>query len=249
MGQNEKELLLAKLADAGKRSQKRPCFLGFLNENESAFAWDFLKRAAAAGTPMFWGGYEEAERKLLGLFPDYLEPDQNLFPLMPLTFFYRKEDALTHRDFLGALMSLGVERSVVGDILPESGRCVVFVRSELADYFCLNLRKIGNVGVRVQEGAEMPLPLGHEFQEISGVVASQRLDCIVALLCKTSREKASGLILSGMVALNHLEVLSVSMKTSEGDQISVRGKGRFVIDRLGPLTGKGRLSVQCRKYR
>jgi len=111
MGQNEKELLLAKLADAGKRSQKRPCFLGFLNENESAFAWDFLKRGAAAGTPMFWGGYEEAERKLLGLFPDYLEPDQNLFPLMPLTFFYRKEDALTHRDFLGALMSLGVEIS------------------------------------------------------------------------------------------------------------------------------------------
>ena len=91
-------------------------------------------------------------------------------------------------------MSLGVERSEVGDILPESGRCVVFVRSELADYFCLNLRKIGNVGVRVQEGAEMPLPLGHEFQGNFGVVASQRLDCIVALLCKTSREKASGLI-------------------------------------------------------
>ena len=241
-------LLLAKLRDGLTLSQKRPHFLGFLDEAESAFCEEFLSRNRDAEW-MLWGGYEEAERKFLGLFPDYMEAGAELFPLLPLTFRFREEDSLSHRDFLGSFMALGIERSTVGDILVGKGRCVTFIRREMEDYFLQNLRKIGRTGVQVVSGAEEPLPIFREFIDRSGVIASPRLDCMVAFLCGTSREKAAGLITAGMVMKNHREILSVSEHVKEGDQISVRKHGKFLIDRLGPLTAKGRLSVQCRKYK
>lgn len=241
-------MLAAKLRDAALHSQKRPFFLGFLNEEEAAYCERALRNFPEA-SGIFWGGYEEAERKMLGLFPEYLEPAEELFPVVGLTVSFRKEDTLSHPDFLGALLSLGVERSVLGDILPEPGRCVLFLRKEMADYFLQNIRKIGKVGVKLSETVEYPLPGLHEFQEISGVVASERIDCMTALLCHTSREKASALILGGMVQVNHREILSLSYQVKEGDKISVRKKGRFLVDRIGPTTAKGRVSVLCRKYR
>ncbi len=245
----EKDLLLeAKLRDGLTLSRKRPCFLGFLDEREAALCGELLKREKGAHF-LFWGGYEEAERRLLGLFPDYLEPDETLFPVAPLTFSFRREDTLSHRDFLGAFMALGVERDVVGDILTGQGRCVAFIRREMERYFLQNLEKIGRVGVRAASGMEGPLPIAREFLELSGVVASPRLDCLVAFLCRVGREKAAGLIASGMVMRNHREILSVSERVCEGDVLSVRKQGKFIIDRLGPLTGKGRLAVQCRKYK
>lgn len=244
----EKELLLAKLQDQIKISRKRPGFLGFLGEEEAAFCQDSLVREPDVQY-LFWGGYEEAERKLLGLFPEYLEPDPTLFPLAPITFLFREADPLTHRDFLGSFMALGIERDVVGDILTEKGRCVAFFRREMEPYILQNIRKIGRTGVRIVPGQEGPLPLRREFLELSGVVASQRLDCLVAFLCRTSREKAAGMVSSGLVLLNHREALSVSQRVQEADVLSIRGYGRFIIDRLGPVTAKGRLAAQCRKYK
>lgn len=239
--------MAAKLRNGLALSRKRPAFLGFLDESGAAFCEDLLRRERDART-LFWGGYDGAERRILGFFPDYLEPDAALFPIAPLTFFFREEDALSHRDFLGSFMALGVERDVVGDILVGKGRCTAFVKREMEEYFLQNLRKIGRVGVRVVPGAEEPLPLEREFLELSGVVASERLDCLVAFLCRTSREKAAGLVAAGLVARNHREVLSGSERVSPGDVLTVRKQGKFIIDRLGPLTGKGRLSVKCRKY-
>ncbi len=241
------ELLAAKLRDGYALSQKRPYFLGFLDEGEAAFCEDALMRRKDVRW-MFWGGYEQAERRLLGLFPEYLDPGEEHFPLAALTFSFREEDPLSHRDFLGAFMALGIERSVVGDILVGKGRCVAFVRREMEGYFLQNLRKIGRVGVRAASGAEEPLPLHREFLELSGVVASERLDCLVGFLCRSSREKAAALIVSGMVMRNHREILSVSEHVKEGDVLSIRKQGKFIIDRLGPVTSKGRLSVRCRKY-
>lgn len=242
-----KELLTAKLRDCVSIAARRPCFLGFLDESETAFCEDFLGREKDIDW-MLWGGYEEAERKIAGFFPDYLVPCPEAFPLEPLTFTWRKEDCLSHRDFLGSFMALGVERSVIGDILVGENRGVVFLRKEMTEYFCENLRKIGRVGVKVTKGMEEPLPGERKFLEISGVVASERLDCLVGLMCRTSREKASELIVSGAVMLNHREILSVSHHVSEGDIVSIRKHGKFMIDQLGPLTSKGRLSVKCRKY-
>ena len=145
-------------------------------------------------------------------------------------------------------MALGVERDVLGDILVGEGCCVAFLRREMAPYFLDNIRKIGRVGVKASLGAEGPLPVRREFQELSGVVASARLDCLVGLLCRTSREKAAGLITAGAVQRNHWETYSQGERVEEGDVLSIRKYGKFIIDQLGPLTAKGRLSVKCRKY-
>lgn len=248
MEKDFQKLLTARLKDGILLSRKRPHFMGFLAEEESALCRELLSREPDVRF-LFWGGYEEAERKILGLFPDYLEPDPDTFPLTPLTFRFREEDPLSHRDFLGSFMALGVERDVVGDILPTKGRCVTFIRREMEEYFQQNLRKIGRTGVRVLEGFDAPLPLEREFQEMSGVIASPRLDCMTAFLCRSSREKAAGMITAGLVMRNHREILSVSERVEEGDLLSIRRYGKFIIDRLGPLTSKGRLSVQCRKYK
>lgn len=245
MGDN-RELLAAKVKDCLKISLGRPCFLGFLDESEAAYCQDLLRRERVAS--MFWGGYEEAQRVIAGFFPDYLEPDPGLFPLAAITLRYRPEDKLGHRDFLGSFMALGIQRDVVGDILVSEGRTVAFVRLELSGYFADSLTKIGRVGVKVQAGYEEPLPIAFTFKDIGGVIASERLDCVLGLLIHTSRGKAAGLITSGQVAVNHREALELSGKVQEGDIISVRGHGKFIIDRLGPLTAKGRLNVKCRKY-
>lgn len=244
----ERELLLRKLEDGIALSQKRPWFLGFLSEEELAECEDALKWRADVRY-LAYGGYEQAQRKLLGLFPEYADPDPAEFPLTPITFTYRTADTLTHRDFLGSFMALGVERSVIGDIVPGSGSCTAFLRSEMVDYFTQNLHKIGRVGVKITVGLEQELTVTQEFETLTGVVASERLDCIVAFLCHTGRTKAAELITAGMVAKNHREVLSVSERLSEGDTLSVRKYGKFLIDRLGPKTAKGRLAIACRKYK
>ncbi len=244
----EKDLLAAKLRDGVRLSKKRPYFLGFLDESEAALCQDILEREHSARF-LFWGGYESAERTILGFFPDYMEPVPRHFPLSTLSILFREEDSLSHRDFLGSFMALGVERDVVGDILTGKGICVAFVRQEMEEYFCRNIRRIGRTGVRVVPGRPETLPLKREFEELSGVVASERLDCMVAFLCRTSRERAAALITSGVVMRNHREILSVSEHVREKDILSVRKQGKFIIDRLGPLTSKGRLSVQCRKYK
>lgn len=242
----QRELLFAKLRDCVRTGQRRSCYLGFLDETEAAFCKDFLRKESVSH--LLWGGYEGAERVMAGFFPEYMEPDTGEFPLTALTFTYRQGDKLGHRDFLGAFMGLGVERSVVGDIIVDEGRTIVFVRREMSRYFLENLQKIGRVGVKASIGYQEPLPVIRKYKDISGVVASERLDCIAALLCRTSREKAARLVTSGAVMVNHQEVLAVDRRLEEKDVISVRGHGKFLLDSFGPFTSKGRLTVKCRKY-
>ncbi len=97
---------------------------------------------------LFWGGYPDAERVFFGAFPDFMEPDAKAFPIAALTAAFRRQDRLTHRDFLGALLHAGLERSSLGDILTEEGRAVIFCRREVSGFLCTQVEKIGGVGVQ-----------------------------------------------------------------------------------------------------
>ena len=92
------------------------------------------------------------------------------------------------------------------------------------------------------------MPWVQQYAPVGGVVASERLDCLVAFLAGTGREKAAQMVHAGLVSVNHREADSVSHRVNEGDIISIRRYGRFIVDMLGPVTKKGRLSVKCRKY-
>lgn len=100
---------------------------------------------------------------MLGLFFD--EPSTSMFPICGIEFSFRKCDRLTHRDFLGSLMSLGIERETVGDILVEDGRAVVFVKAELSDYVKSQISKVGRVGVKVDDADLSKLPQEEEWKK------------------------------------------------------------------------------------
>lgn len=241
------KLFVSKLDDAVYLSQKRqkPYFFSFLSEAEQALAKQYLE-SIGFDSFGFYGGYENSERKVLCL--DYYDDDP-VYPISALEFKFRQADKLTHRDFLGALMSLGIERETVGDILVEDGRCVVFVKTEIADYIKSQISKIGRAGVKVSDADVSSLPKGRGEEEKSVIVSSLRLDNIVAAISGASREKTKNLILSGNVTLNFFECTNISKSVCEGDVLTVRGKGKFKINGVMGETKKHRIRISIIHYR
>lgn len=242
-------MLYARLADAADLclARNRAAFVGFLDEREAALAQTFSASRKLDHT-LLWGGYPQAERRMFGVFPDFSEPQPDWFPIQAVTLTFRTQDVLTHRDFLGALLSHGVRRDVIGDILTEPGRAVVFLREEAAGYLLGQIEKIGRVGVRAVQGALEPLPQPRQTMEIRGVVSSLRVDCVAAVCAHLSREKTGVLIREGLVMLNHQTVTAPSQMTQSGDKLSIRGKGRFLLDSVGTATKKGRFHIVVQKY-
>lgn len=242
-------MLAARIEDALRLSDARyyPHFVGFLDERQAVLA---KRRALQAGFSNFllWGGHEGAQRVFFGAFPEGWHPETESFPFVALYITFRREDSLTHRDFLGTLMAQGIGRDTIGDILVGEGRCVLFAKEEIAPYITAQVSKVGGAGIAFSE-QPFPLPVGRGFEEKSGTVASARLDCVLSALTGLSREKCASRIASGAVTLNHEAVDSVSGRISDGDVLSVKGYGKLIVDRLGPLTKKGRLRLTARKYR
>ncbi|WOC31324.1 MULTISPECIES: YlmH/Sll1252 family protein [Caproicibacterium] len=245
----EDTVLQAKIRDAVRLAQNGggAHFVGFLDERGAALA----KAAAAAerfSDYLLWGGFAEAERVCFGAFPTWMPPSAEAFPIQTVTADYRSCDKLTHRDFLGTLLAAGVSREVVGDILPEAGRCVFFLRRETADFLLTQIEKVGRVGVKFSMGARLPLPPAHTYAPFSATVASARLDCVAAACLGLSRGKTLELLRSGAVQVDHVSTVDADFPVHDGALLSVRGKGRFRIDAVSQPTAKGRLRLKGRKF-
>jgi RNA-binding protein YlmH len=156
--------------------------------------------------------------------------------------------ALSHRDFLGALLALGIVRGKIGDIIVGDGKCTVFAEKTVASFIVQNLIKVGAAGVKCSISDGGIAVREEHFQRLSGTVASERLDCVVSSLTGRSRSAAAELIAGGLVSVDFETRCENSSEISGGATVSIRGHGRFVIDRLGPRTRKGRLSFEARKY-
>jgi RNA-binding protein YlmH len=156
---------------------------------------------------------------------------------------------LSHRDFLGALLSLNIKRETIGDILVGDSNAVVFVTNTVAPLILSEITKIGRVGVKVSDSVLDVLPIREEFEDIFGTVSSLRLDSVVSVMTGLSREKASEIILAKRVSLNHFECTSVSKTLKQADVISIRGYGRFILNEASGLTKKGRIKVNIKKYK
>ncbi len=219
-----------------------PRFSGFLTEREQKLA---EYTASSVGVDCgFWGGYEGAVRKM---FSAPSEEREN-YPFKAVTFFFRPKDKLTHRDFLGALMSLGLKRDQIGDIAVAEGGAAVFATENALSLISSEIKKIGRVGVKQETGLKIPIP-EQEFEEISAVIASHRIDVLVAAACGISREKAAALIRSGAVAYYGSEISSVSANIDEGGTFSVKGFGKFIFSHLGFETKKGKYHALIKKYK
>ncbi len=245
----EDALLRARVEDACRLAADRgyPCFVGFLDERGRGVAEAAIAHCGGVNA-LFWGGHEEAERTILGVFPDFLPPDPAAFPLLPIGFSFRAQAALSHRDFLGTLLSCGIRRDKLGDILCGQGIAVVFVREELVPFLCEQVTRVGGEGVSAVVPFEGELPVAHSFRERTDTVASPRLDAVLRICIGCSREEAARRIAAGLVMVNHRLCESVSAEVREGDLFSVRGEGRFLLEKIGPPTKKGRLFVRIQQY-
>ena len=239
------KLLPARIDDLKQISEKSnsPKFIGFLTAEETAIA---VKRFSINEKHTVFGGYEGAERVMLGVLPDWC--DDPIFPITAITFTYRTCDKLSHRDFLGALMALGVTRETVGDILIEDGRAVVFVTSDISKFVLTQIEKVGNVGVTLSEGYDTPLPQMGKKLECSETVASVRLDCVVAAICNMSRTQASEKITDGLVMVNSVCITKPTLSVRAYDKITIRQKGKFEILSCNEMSKKGRIILKYNKY-
>jgi len=220
-----------------------PKFIGFLTADELMIS---LKRFDLGDKYCHYGGYDGAERVMLGVLPDWC--DEPVYPIKAITFTYRACDKLTHRDFLGALMALGVTRETIGDILVGEGRAVAFVSDDISKFVFNGIKKIGNVGVTLAEGFCEPLPQVSQKQAFVDTVASTRLDCVVAAICGISRKEANEKITDGYVSVNSATVIKATVNIKANDKITVRKKGKFEITSCDEHSKKGRIILKYDKY-
>ena len=223
-----------------------PVFSSFLDLSEQAALDD---AGLIRVNSRLFGGHEQCERKMLGVFPDWQEKDDSSYPIVIVTVSYNYKTSLSHRDYLGTLMGMGIDRSKIGDILVYERRALMLVSDSLADYIASNLNKIGNVGVKAEvsdlSGFEFP---ERKFKEINAVAASLRLDAVLAAALNVSRKISAELIKKEKVSLNHRLCTDTSKKAAEGDILSVRGYGRYIFSAAGDTTRSDRIHITVKKY-
>lgn len=243
----EAGILKYRIDDILRQSENhsRPQFLGFLTPEEQSEALLYLKQR---GNFLLYGGYNDAERAFLGIFPEFITPDISAFPIKAITFKFREQDNLSHRDFLGSVLALGIKRETVGDILVESGRAVMFVNADICYFVLNNLRVVGRVGVTLQSGFAGELPNASIKAEVGVTVASLRLDCMVAAVCSVSRGTAEEMVESGRVSVNSVITERTTRQINTGDKVTVRGVGKFTLKEVGGTTKKGRMKIIIEKY-
>ena len=239
------------MADDEKRTAKRldelndraatrgkPVYSEFLTLAEQAL----LPQAARGEACCLFGGWESAERRI-ACFGEAAEVSAPIICLRisPLSAKFAEE--LGHRDYLGALMSLGVRREVLGDIILSEGSAYLFCLDSISDFIIAELSQIRRTSVRCEAVEALPKTAMPTSEEKEVVVSSVRLDALVSSVWSLSRSEGQELISQGKVFINGRETASAAASPVEGDIISVRGLGRFQYCGVARETKKGRIRV------
>lgn len=247
----EDRLLLARLWDKINSGVQKniPSNTGFLSPREQELAQYLFGDAEGI---FAFGGYDEAERKMLVYLPDYCEEGclwEDDSPIYCLRSEFYQEDTLTHRDFLGALIGCGIDRSCIGDICVGKGRCDFFVTAEIAPYLLQNFTSAGRVKLRLKQiplcDAHIPDP---EFFEIRDTLASVRLDSVISSGFRISRSQAADAICAGKAAVDGIPCEKPDKPVAAGAKISLRGMGKIKLESIGGVSRKGRTCVVIYKY-
>ena len=248
----EERLLLARAMDKLELARTRsiPAHTGFLSPQERVSVEQLL---SACGYPrhLFFGGFPEAERTVCAFLPDWQEEDlwlESDCPIRAIRCTW-SGGSLSHRDFLGSILGLGLDREKVGDLLVGEGECHILALEDVADFLILHLEQAGRVRLKT---APLPLhqltPPAVKVKAIRDTVSSLRLDAVAASGFSLSRGKAADLISSGKMQLNHRECLKPDRPVAEGDVISCRGLGKCVLKEVGGPSRKGRIMIGLERY-
>ena len=208
---------------------------------------------------LLYGGVDEPERAVICFLPEYFDVETFLLQeraeesiiscilIEPVN--KRFADELTHRDFLGSLMNLGIERNRIGDIRTDQTKGFVFVMDEVSGLICDELCRIKHTTVKCRKVPVSECNIVPEFKEIEGTVSSERLDAIISFVYKLSRSKAQELVQVESVFIDGRTAVSPGYDLRTGSRVSVRGHGKFVYLGVQKETKKGRLSVKVNIYK
>lgn len=247
----EDRLLLAKLWDkitAGIR-KNIPANTCFLSPRELEMA-----RYLFGDVPGLYafGGYADAERKMLIYLPEYLEEDalyDSDSPCVCLRVGFYQADSPSHRDFLGALMGAGIGRETVGDICVGKSQCDFFVTAEMAPHLLQSFTSAGRAKLHLSQipltQAQIPEP---EVREIKDTLASLRLDSVISSGFCIGRSLASQYISAGKASIDGLPCEKPDKPVAQGSRVSVRGLGKIRLVQINGKTKKDRISVVIHRY-
>ncbi len=240
-------LFLRHIEDIAAKAQKTGCAASrFLTPAEAAAA---LRTNRHGCELIFDGGFENAERARA----IFLQPEWGRYAreewLAALSIRCRDRDSITHRDILGAVMALGIERSVIGDIDADNSPVMLVCLPEMSGHILDNLKLIGRVGAAVSRVPITELPQRAEnLLDKTDTVASLRLDAVLCAAFGLSRGEAAELIAAGHVSLNHVVCLQASKDVAEGALLSARGMGRAKLLQIGGISRKGRIFLRIGLY-
>ncbi|MEK3935175.1 RNA-binding protein [Sporosarcina sp. FSL W7-1349] len=221
-----------------------PKLTGFLDPRQQ-----FIVESVARGAGMSvsaYGAFEDAERQRLLLYPDYFSPEPDDFQVTVFKVRYAtKFLTLEHRDLLGALLSVGLDRSKFGDIRLNQEEVQFSIANEIKDYIVVNLTSVGKAKVTVEEVPEAGdwIMAAETWKESTYTVSSLRLDVVVAALTKASRQKAAALIQGERVKVNWAVRDQPSFELQESDMLSIRGAGRFKVSAIEGRTRKDKIRL------
>lgn len=266
---DESKRLIARLEELLSRAEDGVfAATEFLTPAEAYHLHAYAARSGRGERILLYGGAEGAERTVLCALPDYYLPytemgsderraycqeaaaeelSATVSAILVRGSAYR---TLTHRDYLGSVLALGLRRSVVGDIvLLDDHSAVLLVLRHMVDFLCENLERIGSDKVTVTPySLPADFRIERKYEVVTDSIASPRLDCVVASLLNLSRERAQTAVSEGRVELNYEAEERPDREIKNGDLLSVRGYGKFIVDSVSETNRRGRIRLQARKY-
>ncbi|MBQ9131566.1 MAG: hypothetical protein IJX62_03745 [Clostridia bacterium] len=266
---HERSQVEARLRDGLERCDKGSVsLLPYLTPRQRKQAEGLLRELGRGSQAWFFGGYGEAERTCLFLLPEYMT-DFLSAPIGECSLQEMREmlgedlsravtavlirgsgyRELSHRDYLGSLLGLGLERDALGDIaVQDPFRAVVFCSDTIAQFLITSLTKVASDTVRcTRYEPDESFTDGITYRPIHDTVASPRLDCVVAALTNLSRENAQSAIRSGLVEVDFEPVERTDLQLTPPTVLSIRGHGRFILRSFDGETRKGRLRMFAEK--
>ena len=248
---NEQELCKKRLIDLSKQADIKGIvtFSDFLNLNEQNI-YHTSKKELYTKTALF-GGYDSAERQMIAFIPDalYYEFEYPIKCIRIVPKYPKFAEKLTHRDVLGAIMNLGIERNRLGDILCLEDEYYIFCDEDIFPFIIDELSKIRHTMVELSEEMNYRhLQANIKLEERYDMIASNRIDCIIAKAFHLSRSEASVLLTSEKVFINGKTITNCNQSCENGAIVSVRGKARFIFEDCNSTSKKGKLRVKFSFY-
>lgn len=248
----EDKLLLSRVYDAAEKCERscKEVHTDFLDPNQQKIVEISLK-AVKSINYSFEGGYQGAERKVLLLRPDFMfsengYDENNFMELLRIT--PKGNELLTHRDYLGSIMALGIKREKIGDILVRDKNCDLIVLKEISQFIIYNLDKVSNTRVKIDLfDFSLIEESKSDSKEVKTTVASLRLDSVAGSGFGLSRSKMVEFIKAGKVHLNWQETNDPSKVVNKGDVITIRGRGRVVFEEITGKSKKDRFGIILKK--